>query len=180
MRDYEFFCVLSQDFTEEESQQLLGTVKEALVSVGADGVEDQSLGKQRLAYQFPGRQAYGTFGLINFVAEPDSINAFKEKIRFEEGISRYVVRLRTVQTEKSAQKEEVAVKFSTKVEKEEKKKAEVSDDVVSPEVEIRTGGTESEVPVAETKKEAPTLSQEELDKRIDALLSDDDIKPESL
>ncbi len=180
MKQYEYFCVVSQSLTEDEATTLLGTIKQALLDVGAENVADQNMGKQRLAYPFPGKQAHGTFALIEFDIDPEKVAEFKEKIRFVKGIARSVVRVR-------APKKEVKERTGTAstfvpVATSEVTKAIEKDreTVVAPDIAIRTATSDAPTaPVAEVKEEKKQLTQEELDKRIDELLNEE-VTPENL
>lgn len=180
MKEYEYFCVVSQNLTEDETTALLGTIKQALVDVGAEKVSDQNMGKQRLAYPFPGKQAHGTFALIEFDIEPEKVAAFKEKIRFVKGIARSVVRVRA--PKQVERKREVPTAATTFVATDKAPVVEKAPErkVLEPEIAIRTATTEQKAPVvAEVKEEKKQLSQEELDKRIDELLNEE-VTPENL
>lgn len=161
--------VVPGDEVEDRVGEVTSTIETTLKSVGATDVNHKNLGKQRLAYPFQGRIRYGTFVLMDFGLDPDQVGAFKEKIRFVKGIARGVIR------HKSAEAPEVA---EQSVDLEEEKTDRSSQ--LEPEVAIRTAVKEekSEELVGK-KEEKPTLSQEELDKRIDELLAEE-IDPENL
>ncbi len=177
MKQYEYFCVISQNVTEDEVKDLLGVIKQALLDVGAKNVADQNMGKQRLAYPFPGKQAHGTFALIEFDIEPEKVVEFKEKIRFVKGISRSVVRVRAQQQEKREEKSTGTTFASAEAGPVVKKVA--AKKVLEPEIAIRTASAEKAPVAAPAKEEKKQLSQEELDKRIDALLNEE-VTPENL
>lgn len=179
MKQYEYFCVVSQSLTEDETTALLGTIKQALLDVGAEKVADQNMGRQRLAYPFPGKQAHGTFALIEFDIDPEKVSEFKEKIRFVKGIARSVVRVRAPKQE--VKKREGAATTFVPVATSAVKRAIEKDKekVVAPDIAIRTATADVPAPVAEVKEEKKQLTQEELDKRIDELLNEE-VTPENL
>lgn len=176
MKKYEFFCVCAQELSDEEISSLVSTVVSALSDAGATHIQEKILGKQRLAYPFPGRQAYGTYVFIVFDAEPEVIDVFKQKIRFEQRIVRSVVRLFAADEAVSTRRE-VSDVASVSSEKHERVESVVASE---PEVEVRKKVVEESKPAEMPQvEEKTTLSQEELDKRIDALLNED-IDPEHL
>lgn len=176
MKKYEFFCVVSQDLTEQEVNGLVDNLKTTIGEVGGINLVEQLLGRQRLAYPFQGKQSYGTFVLLTFDIDPTSVVLFREKIKFFKGIVRSVIRVFDVASVSKKVKKDTTVQFATApVESVVKEVRNVEPEIAMHEVAEPVIVAQKDAVVAEKV----VMTQEELDKRIDALLNDD-INPDTL
>ncbi len=180
MNTYEFFGVITPEYTETEVNTLVSTIKQALIDAGASDIAVSNMGKQRLAYVFPKKQHHGTYVLLTFVILPENVQMFKDKVRFVKGIVRSVIRVYKKDEKKSSVARDTMFVSSRKKEPVLVVASSVSEPFV-PEVAIRTASEEQIVvrPVGQSSPSKVVLSQEELDKRIDALLNAE-ITPDSI
>ena len=148
---YEFLFVVSGEMTETQAKTIAAEVEKILGTLKATNIETHILGKRRLAYKIERVVRYGTFVLIRAQAGSDAMATFKEKVRFVKGI------IRSSLTVGSA-----VATLPTYVDKTEEMTMPVADEKEKEEEEVSQS----------TKKAAP-ISQEELDKKIDAFLTED-------
>jgi len=146
---YEFLFVVSGEMTETQAKSIAAEVEKILGTLKATNIETHILGKRRLAYKIERVVRYGTFVLIRAQAGSDAMANFKEKVRFVKGI------IRSSLTVGSA-----VPTLPTYVDKTE-------------EVAVSTMEAKEEVVVSQSTKKAAAISQDELDKKIDALLTEE-------
>lgn len=147
---YEFLFVVSGEMTETQAKTIAAEVEKILGTLKATNIETHILGKRRLAYKIERVVRYGTFVLIRAQAGSDAMATFKEKVRFVKGI------IRSSLTVGSA-----VATLPTYVDK--------TEEMTMP-VEMKE---KEEVVVSQSTKKAVAISQDELDKKIDALLTED-------
>lgn len=148
---YEFLFVVSGEMTETQAKTIAAEVEKILGTLKATSIETHILGKRRLAYKIERVVRYGTFVLIRAQAGSDAMATFKEKVRFVKGI------IRSSLTVGSA-----VATLPTYVDK--------TEEMTMPVVEVKE---KEEVVVSQSTKKAAAISQDELDKKIDALLTED-------
>lgn len=162
MKNYEFLCIISGEETTNEVTNIIETLQSLLTETGAENVTNHLLGKRRLAYKLNGNVRYGTYILFTFVGNPENMSVFQEKMRYVKGVLRNVLRATTTRVNLLPKFNDEVVEDVVNI-PEQREKTDV-------EILMRTTGME-EPPAIETKK--VVMSQDELDKRIDALLSEE-------
>lgn len=177
----------------EIKNRVLTFINEAQATVGTD----VDLGRRRLAYQIK-RQTTGHYFVLQFTAEQDAVAALDKKLRLDAEILRYLLIKASVRSAEDIKAmlaepertqvvvEEPAVAEPTapvqaQVQAEEFGPTVKRDDPAPGETKNVTDAEEVEAePVAEaattTEEEDPIKSIEELDKKLDALLDDTNIK----
>lgn len=184
MKKYELLLVLPGTLDENETAQKTGEVL-GIVNEFGQNAEIKPLGKNRLAY--PIKQVrYGYFYNAIFEAEPENVKKIEEKLRLTRGVLRSIVYLYNKALE-GAEKISYFSQTSTLAEPE----AVRSEETVMPAAEIpaQTSGVmadekesikETPMPAQEKKPRSPRVKEqkidlEELDKKLDEILSDEDI-----
>lgn len=171
----------------EIKNRVLTFINEAQATVGTD----VDLGRRRLAYQIK-RQTSGHYFVLQFTAEQDAVAALDKKLRLDAEILRYLLIKASVRTADDIKamlaepertqvvEEPVVVEQPTQAPTEEFGPTVKRDDPAPGETKNVTDTEEVEaVPVVEVEtaeEEDPTKSIEELDKKLDALLDDTNIK----
>ena len=147
---YEFLFVVSGEMTETQAKTIAAEVEKVLGTLKATNIETHILGKRRLAYKIERVVRYGTYVLIRAQAGTDAMATFKEKVRFVKGI------IRSSLTVGAA-----VATLPTYIDK--------TEEMAMP-VEVKE---KSEQVVSQSTKKAAAITQDELDKKIDALLTED-------
>lgn len=148
---YEFLFIVSGEMTDTQVKAVATDVERMFTNINATEVQSHVLGKRRLAYKMERTMRFGTFVMVTAKAEPEAIAIFKEKVRYVKGIVRSSL---------------TVVKATTPV------------PTFNDREEVReTAETPSEVPAVAEK--AVSASKNELDRKIDALLTEE-VKPETV
>ncbi len=161
-RPYEFLCIVSGAYSDTEVTNFVSTIRAMLQEIGAQDIEAHTLGRRRLAYSLSPHINYGTYVLFTCMGVPEKMLVFQEKIRYVKGVVRNVLRVVTTRVRAPLPTftgDVIQDRVAGKV-----------DDATHVEIEMRTA---SEEPTSVTATKKTTLSQEELDKRIDKLLSEE-------
>ncbi len=152
MPQYELMYLLGAQVADEEVPKVSQTVLKFAEDSGATEVKETLLGKKKLAYPIK-KTRNGHYVVVNFAMDSKNINAFDAKVRTQnQNIIRYII-----------------VNLDEHLERLEKDRVVQSKIIRRPPVE--------EVAKAPTPKKpaAPLveINQEELDKKIEAALSED-------
>lgn len=163
---YEFLFIVSGDESETRVKEIIGIVEQSFADMKATDIVSHILGKRKLSYALKGNVRYGTYVLTETIVDPHLVAQFHEKIRYVKGIVRSVLRVAGV-----AKLETFAATFNeterpvSRPALVEDVRVEISD--VPNEISMHTASAPVEKVVIAAQ---PKLSQEELDRRIDALL----------
>lgn len=186
MKKYELFLVLPGTLDENESEVKMGEVLAIVNEFGSES-SVKSMGKNRLAFPIKNVR-YGYFYSIVFQSEPQNIKIIEDKIKLFRGLLRAVLsnynnamegaennKFFSDENKSSFSEDARAEKHfdDSPVEKEEvhvtpEPAEEVvikEDEAVVPEKEI----------VVETKSQPEEMDLKEIDKKLDEILSDDNI-----
>lgn len=179
MKEYELMYIVPTSYTEEELGTVEKNVAQILEKNSATITKATRLGKFRFTYPIKGEQ-HGHYVLVHFQVEPTGVHGVNEGLRMnqKEILRHIIVDGQEVSEEyKLIQFQEVAVdggdrrRREKKEEKEEK--AEVSEEAEKTQKEgvAALEGTEGEAVAA--KEGIETLSEEDLQKKIDAALTEE-------
>lgn len=199
MRTYELLYIIPATLTDEEVAQTETDILALVQKYGGTTKESRRLGKFKFAYLVK-KIRHGYYVLVYFDAEPEIISKINEALRIHERVVRHLILLAEEaggDTFSLVQFQEVVVEGSPKDDRKRKKIVKKSDDVsedvqaaqeldksdkedgeeVKEEsvVEEKVEEAVSEEPKAEEPKEdvMPELSADELDKKIDAALTEE-------
>lgn len=174
---YELLYIIPATFTDDEIGGVESNMKSLLEKYGAASIETKRLGKFRLAYPIK-KVRYGHYILINFTAEPAGIIKLDEALRINKEVLRHLI-LRAEEAGGGkfdlVQFQEVDVE-SAAGRLARAKEAEVVKEKVKTTAEIKSGVAVLETSPDEKAKDEVSLtrvlSDEELDRRLEAALQD--------
>jgi len=150
MPQYELMYLLGSTVADDQVQTISDSVKKFVEDFGGSNIVETSLGKKKLAYPI-GKTRNGHYVVVDFSMDSDKINALDAKVRTQDStIIRYIL----VNMDEHLER----------LEKDKKVQAAMPKRVIpNPE------------PEAQEKKPAVTLdlSQEDIDKKIEAALAED-------
>lgn len=173
-RQYELLSITSGTHSDADVKGILQTVTDALREAQMTDIHEYLLGKRRLAYPIRGNERFGTYALTTFKGEPSFIKLFNEKLRYIKGVMRT-----------SLKEVKGAVNVVSFKEREEENRPDITaaPPRIAAEVSLETiahQASKTPVPVATTTTARQVLSQEELDRRIDAILAQDEVNVEKI
>ncbi len=168
---YELVYIVPIKYLDDELQTITQSVNGLIKKFVGEIVLESSLGRQRLAY--PINQVHqGTYNVVEFDMNEEEIKKFSRELGMVPEVLRFLIICKKVKTEKEIKKEEQIKAGMRRAKEEELAKIEEED----------KGGmkklAEAPTPTAESKpekikQEAKKTSLEELDKKLDEILSDD-------
>jgi small subunit ribosomal protein S6 len=159
MPQYELMYVLGSHVADDEVPKISQSILKFAEDFGATEIKESQLGKKKLAYPI-GKTRNGHYVVVNFAMDAKNINTFDAKIRTQDqSIIRYLI-----------------VNLDEHLERMAKDKIAQSKIVRKGPPAEATVPTPKSASAPAPKKEAPALveiNQEELDKKIEAALSED-------
>lgn len=181
MKDYELMYIVPTSYTEEELGTVEKNVTQILEKNNATITKSTRLGKFRFTYPIK-REQHGHYVLVHFQADSSNLHGINEGLRMnQKEVLRHLIvdAIEISENFKLVQFQEVAVDGSDqrrrRAAKEEKEEKEAtSDDAERTQKEgvaALEGGEEKEE--AEVKEGVETLSEEDLQKKIDAALTEE-------
>lgn len=90
VQKYDLTLILSSDFSKEEQDKVITTVKKIIQDGNAKLDNLAELGEKEFAF-FIKKQKKGFYYLLNFSCEPKDVLEIQRKIKLEEKIVRYLV-----------------------------------------------------------------------------------------
>ena len=158
MPQYELMYLLGSHVADDEVPKISQSVLKFAEDFGASDIKETQLGKKKLAYPI-GKTRNGNYVVVNFAMDSKNINAFDAKIRTQDtNIIRYLI-----------------VNLDEHLARLEKDKIAQSKIIRKPPVAEEQAAEKPVKPTA-AKKAAPVLAdinEEDLDKKIEAALSED-------
>jgi len=157
MKQYELLCIIPTQYADTEIEAVMATLKALIEKEGAVVKRQENLGRIKLAYPIKGVR-HGSYVLMQFDAETEVMNEIDRRVRLAEEVLRHQITIMP----KGA----------------EQKKYEISSYVapLSEEAEAASAAyvkAKEITPVAASvamESERPTMSMEELDKKLDEIL----------
>ena len=176
---YELLYIIPATITDDELSTVEGDVKTLLEKYGAQITESQRLGKFRFAYPI-NKTRYGHYVLVYFDAEGEAIAKIDAALHIEKNVLRYLV----IRREQKEAKPFTLVQFtevtvdskgpaSRRKKTTEKKETPTREDISSG-VKALEASSSTRVEKEEEKQEAPEMTDQELDKKLSAVLSQDE------
>lgn len=187
-KHYELTYIVSIKYLEAELQQVMEQVSGLIKEFGGAVTSEQVLGKQRLA--FPIKFTHqGTYVVIEFDMEGENLKKLDALLKLKGEILRHLLITKRVRTEEELKREkELQEKLRQEKEDElnemeQKNKDRVKRDGVRKtvrrpvatkalEVEVKEESTANAKPV-EAKKKSEKVSMEDIDKKIDEILTEE-------
>ncbi len=174
MKLYELLYIIGTQFTDPEIEAIRKSVISLIEKEGATISRHENLGKIKLAYPIKGMR-HGTYILIHFSAEPSRLKDIDRQLRLTEEVLRHQI----VAIPESAKDREYNITAYVpplseegRAQRREEKKTAQTLDLHSSE----SSSTLKEIappPVMNNEESAPSMSMEELDKKLDQILEGD-------
>ncbi len=148
MKNYQFFFILSGNLAEPEVPGMIEHVKKMVEAAGAANLVLENKGKQRLAYPI-GPNHFGYMVNAAFNLEPEKVNTLQNQLKLDLDVVRFMI----------TEAKSTAAAMATKV--------------IAREPRIPTG---ENTPATSVATPAKPVDLVDLDKRIDAILQEDNIQ----
>lgn len=168
---YELLLLILGDFTEEQSASIYAEAKELITAAGGQITLENPMGRRNLAY--PVKNVHtGTYYAVEFDLEKSALAIVHEKLRIRKDVARFMIVKKATLTQEAkdayeemrahlvSEGKEVKLK---KIEEEEKKRKPRRKPLAD---------KQDDAPV-EKKEAAVVPTEEDVDKGIDKVLSDD-------
>lgn len=158
--------ILASTISDDQVPATTEQIKKIVSDFGAENIEENQLGKKKLAYPIK-KTRNGHYVVLDFDLAADKINQLDAKIRAQTStIIRYLLTNQEEYLERLAKDAEVQAKMPKRVIPEEQALAETAPSTQSP---VEAVETKSE----EIKPQLTEINSEELDKKIEEALSED-------
>ena len=152
MQHYELMYVLPPTLTEEEVPQSAEKISNLIQDSGAEIVQEIDLGKKRLAYPINHHQ-YGYYRLLELNSEPDKIAKINELFKLATNALRHQILARPVKSQATVEREQA---LRARLAAKRQRRASIPETITP-----------------ETIAPGPTLTPEELEKKIEKILEED-------
>jgi small subunit ribosomal protein S6 len=157
---YELLYIIPATKTDDEVSKAKDGVTALIAKYGEECVRDESLGKKKLAYPINGVR-YGHYVLACFAAAPDKLKELDEELRHSHDILRHLITTAVEGADKKAvELVEYEVPDTSRKKRTQKKNA----------VPKKKEMTEEE---AQKKTEAASVTDEQLEAKLDKILESD-------
>ena len=167
---YELMYIVPTSFTDDDVAKVEGNVKALLEKQGATVTDTTRLGKFRFAYPIK-KQRHGNYVLVHFETEPTSVAKIDELLRISDEVLRHLI-LRA--DEAGGNKFEIVqfteVNIDMKDDRPRRRREEKPEEGAAKADDAKASTGEGEEKKSE---EAPKLTDEELDKKLNAALEGD-------
>ncbi len=157
MKQYELLCIIPTQYADTEIEAVMATLKAVMEKEGAVVKRQENLGRIKLAYPIKGVR-HGSYILFQFEAETEMMTEIDRRIRLAEEVLRHQI---TLMPKGADQKKYEISSYIAPLSEEADAAALVS--------HTRAKEITPAVSVA-VEPERPTMSMEELDKKLDEIL----------
>lgn len=163
MKSYELLYIIPSSFTDAEVEEIIKKIETLLNQHSASILRHESLGKIRLAYPIGGHKN-GTYVLAHFDVEPAEMAALDGKFKVTSEVTRHLI----VERRPGAENARVVIEtYQPPLTDEGHRRREERRDQPRP---VVSGLSQA------PKATEPTMTMEELDKKLDEILEDDALK----
>lgn len=165
MEHYELLAILPDTFSEEEIKAIRSAMSGHITKHGGAITIENTLGLRKLAYPVKHRRQ-GFYVLIEFNAEPSALQPMNAALQLDTNILRHLIISKREKTEEDLAREQAMT---------ERMKAKHAERLAKTEA-AKEEKTKEAQPAEQKKKEEPTVSLEDLDKKLDEILDNPDMK----
>jgi small subunit ribosomal protein S6 len=169
---YELLYIVPTTFTDEDVGTVEGNVKALLEKHGASVTDTARLGKIRFAYPIK-KNRHGHYILVNFETEPKNVAKIDESLRISNEVLRHLI----LRADEAGGKFDIVQFTEVNVDMKDDRPRRKRDEKPAEDKTKTTEELKSGVAAIESKGEkpvdAPALSDEELDKKLNAALEGD-------
>jgi small subunit ribosomal protein S6 len=185
-KHYELTYIVSIQFLDKELQQAIEKVAGHIKEMNGDITADQIIGKQKLAYPI-NKVHQGTYVVVEFDMEPEKVLELDGLIKLQAEVLRHLIISKKIKTEAEV-KHEQEVQDRLRKEKEDElnemekeSKSTIKKEVAPKKEVVEKPVKEKEVVVEASKeedkkvetKEAKKVTMDDIDKKIDEILTED-------
>jgi small subunit ribosomal protein S6 len=89
MTKYEILLMLDPELAEERQSEIVGRVRELVERGDGTWVAHEAWGRRRLAYEIA-KKSDGTYHLLHFDAEPDTLDEISRVLKITDGVMRHM------------------------------------------------------------------------------------------
>jgi len=89
MTKYEILLMLDPELAEERQSEIVGRVRELVERGDGTWVAHEPWGRRRLAYEIA-KKTDGTYHLLHFDTEPDTLNEISRVLKITDGVMRHM------------------------------------------------------------------------------------------
>jgi small subunit ribosomal protein S6 len=89
MTKYEILLMLDPELAEERQSEIVGRVRELVEGGDGTWVAHEPWGRRRLAYEIA-KKTDGTYHLLHFDTEPDTLNEISRVLKITDGVMRHM------------------------------------------------------------------------------------------
>jgi small subunit ribosomal protein S6 len=86
---YEILLMLDPDLAEERQEEIVTRTRELIQQAGGTWVRHDPWGRRRLAYEI-GHKGEGVYHLLQFDAEPETLDELSRILRITDGVMRHL------------------------------------------------------------------------------------------
>ena len=179
LEHYEVFFIVPGAMKDEEALETIGKVKKLLEDLEGKITKEDNWGRKSLAYPIK-HETQGTYGLFEFDLDPKQLQELNKRMRLSREILRYLVVKAKIKTAADlAEEEKIKEKIASKKKEAMKEKIEVAEKEKKEDAEIKTKKAVTQEKIEKSASPKPStekkekVSMEDLDKKLDELLSED-------
>jgi small subunit ribosomal protein S6 len=89
VNDYEILLLLDAELAEERQQEIIGRARELIEAGGGRFAAHDAWGRRKLAYEID-RKTDGSYHLLTFAAEPETLNEVSRVLKITDGVLRHL------------------------------------------------------------------------------------------
>lgn len=165
MKEYELLYIIGTQFTEPEIASIQSKIDEMLTQVGAKVLKTQNLGKIKLAYPIQNMR-HGSYVLSYFDAEPSVIVDLNRRLSLTQEVLRHTMLARPEGAlERTIELTSYVAPLSDEAKPEREMRRVPGKTFKKPDVQLP--------PPPPVSVEGPSMTMEELDKKLDKILEGD-------
>jgi small subunit ribosomal protein S6 len=102
VNDYEILLLLDAELAEERQQEIIGRTRELIEAGGGRFAAHDAWGRRKLAYEID-RKTDGSYHLLTFAAEPETLNEVSRVLKITDGVLRHLAVRQTTAKRPAAQ-----------------------------------------------------------------------------
>jgi len=182
---YELCYIVPIKFLDDELKKVEDSVKELLQAQKAEITKEENLGKQKFAYPI-NHIHQGTYVVLEFDMDGENLKKLDDQLRLKNEVLRHLIIKKRIKTAEEIAREEKMQERQRKEKQEElkqmeeevkekvkKSEEEASLSVPKPKEEPQKEEKPTEVEIKEDKKDDKKSTLEDLDKKLDEILTDE-------
>lgn len=170
---YELLYLVSIKYIEDELKKVQEIVAKHITEFGGENIKEKVLGKQKLAYPI-NHVHQGTYIVVNFEMETEGVKKLDTQLKLMTSILRHLTVAQKQKTEKEIQREqEVQERLRKEKEQELEKADKESTAGLKKAAQPELKPTEEKINVEKSNVGTTKLGMDDIDKKIDEILTDD-------